>query len=312
MRRLVAPIVFCALLAVSCGSTQDGYLWYSTTQRTLLYLYPFASGPSTLYSFSATSGSGGSLALPVTLHVDGTAVTVSLSGAFGFKTDLIGQVEDGSLVLEVGGQNQLPSQITMQPASFDQFNQELSQLESAGSSSLPSQNQPGTSAGSGGQTRTVIYYPNNFSADQTVQGYCWEGSFSSTRDDAYRCMASNTIYDPCFTYGSTAVACPDLTEGPQRGTVIDLSQPLPQGGTDAPGSAGLWAFKLTNGDTCGLLTGMGPGLADYPYGCNGQADFACTNPGPPVDGTVEVTCGANDQNGGVTSLRSFTVAVIYK
>ena len=167
-----------------------------------------------------------------------------------------------------------------------------------------------SAAGSGQGTRTVVFFPNNFAATSTVQGNCWTSSIASGRSDAYRCMAGNYIYDPCFVYGSNSVACPTVGTGIEQGTVIDLTQPLPQAGSEAPGAAPPFALELANGDACNIETGAG--IANFPFMCGGKVSLACESPSAPVQGTVYVQCGPINSQGQVPSTKPYGVAVIYK
>ena len=167
-----------------------------------------------------------------------------------------------------------------------------------------------STAGSEQGTRTFVFFPNNFAATSTVQGNCWTSSIASARSDAYRCMAGNYIYDPCFVYGSNSVACPTVGTGIEQGTVIDLTQPLPQAGSDAPGAAPPFALELANGDACNIETGAG--IANFPFMCGSKVSLACESPSAPVQGTVYVQCGPINSQGQVPSTKPYAVAVIYK
>jgi hypothetical protein len=111
---------------------------------------------------------------------------------------------------------------------------------------------------------------------KTLTGSCWEGSIvDTTRRDAWRCLAVNLIYDPCFQPPNTRkprlLACstaPWLSEV----TMLRLSQPLPYSQANRGSSPNefAWALVLRNGGHCvrfggatGTIAGMG-----ISYGCS--------------------------------------------
>lgn len=129
-----------------------------------------------------------------------------------------------------------------------------------------------TAAGSpaAAATKVVVFKPEHFTATQTVSGSCWTGSIAAPRAGAYRCMTGNAILDPCFTgAGQGEVACPDPTSDPDRqeGTVLRLTKPLPAtaSATGQPDPRQPWRFTLTDGASCGAMTGTI--LPGHPYGC---------------------------------------------
>jgi hypothetical protein len=92
-----------------------------------------------------------------------------------------------------------------------------------------------------------------------VHGECWTGSsVAYHREDAWRCMVNNLIYDPCFvdmTVGdpSNPVLCP-VSPGSKH--VIKISQGyLPLDYMNHPGSAKVWALVLSNKVRCETPTG---------------------------------------------------------
>jgi hypothetical protein len=83
------------------------------------------------------------------------------------------------------------------------------------------------------KTKASIYYAYTSSGTvkfkaRAVSGYCWVGSLTVNRKDAWRCFVGNYIYDPCFSSSLDLgyVACPDarLT----KGVKIHLSKKLPR------------------------------------------------------------------------------------
>lgn len=91
-----------------------------------------------------------------------------------------------------------------------------------------------------------------------IAGSCWIGSIVTTRTDAWRCDASNVIYDPCFSASDTAreVACVIDPFSPQT-TMMRLTKPLPHGGDDLAGNGGVpWGVRTTDGHRCTYAAGM--------------------------------------------------------
>ena len=90
-------------------------------------------------------------------------------------------------------------------------------------------------------------------------GYCWEGSATTPRRDAWRCFVGNYIHDPCFSSARHPgiVVCPDV---PWRntGVKIGLTRPLPRvyRNRRSP-SARLepWALELLDGRRCLFASG---------------------------------------------------------
>jgi hypothetical protein len=116
-----------------------------------------------------------------------------------------------------------------------------------------------------------------------VKGSCWIHSLESERPDAWRCMAGNDIYDPCFS-GSSDVKKVACAEDPfsKRLTLITLTKALPTSGQEmklAGELAGLrlrgepWGIRLVNGDTCEFMTGA----TDVVHGM--RLNYACGRTG---------------------------------
>lgn len=91
---------------------------------------------------------------------------------------------------------------------------------------------------------------------KVASGYCFTSSEVTRRDDAFRCLVGNFLYDPCLSapHGRPIVVCPiPWSEG---GTEIHLTRPLPAAGSHAAPSLALepWALETTSGARC-LLAG---------------------------------------------------------
>lgn len=117
---------------------------------------------------------------------------------------------------------------------------------------------------------------SDFHAIETVSGYCWTDSISTSRGDAYRCMSGNSIYDPCFTPSARphAVACASNPFA-KRVVLLKLTKRLPSAPT--PATQWLqphnqpWGLRLTDGDTCTFVTGATDAVDGE------RLNYACTN-----------------------------------
>jgi hypothetical protein len=93
---------------------------------------------------------------------------------------------------------------------------------------------------------------------ESKSGYCWTGSLTADRDDAWRCFVSNGIYDPCFSSAQApgVVVCPNAW---LSGAVeIQLTKGLPRRYADnRPPSthAQPWNVELTNRQHCTFASG---------------------------------------------------------
>jgi hypothetical protein len=94
---------------------------------------------------------------------------------------------------------------------------------------------------------------------KTVSGSCFSGSLVRDRDDAWRCMSKNFIYDPCFSSPKAKgiVLCP-AAAWKRSGVEIKLMKPLPKKFADKrkPSTRGLpWAIETTSGMKCSFEAG---------------------------------------------------------
>ncbi len=116
-------------------------------------------------------------------------------------------------------------------------------------------------------TEVINYTPTEIPTE-TQSGSCFGSAIGLGREDAYRCMVGNQIYDPCFVVDDepTVVCGANPTTG-ETGFVLELTEPLP-----APDVGNLsmpWLIELADGTVCGLMTGTVVGVDDRtaPYGC---------------------------------------------
>jgi hypothetical protein len=132
------------------------------------------------------------------------------------------------------------------------------------------------------EVRVVVpFTPGGLVASLTVaaraSGSCWTASLASaSRPDAWRCMAGNSIHDPCFVgpAGADQVAACLQSPWSSRVTLLTLSGPLP-GNAARPGNlldGSPWALELASGERCTMLTGATWGVAGLRvnYGCPGD------------------------------------------
>jgi hypothetical protein len=117
----------------------------------------------------------------------------------------------------------------------------------------------------------------DFHVVETVSGNCWTDSLSTSRGDAYRCMARNSIYDPCFASAGHphAVAC-SSDPFAKRIVLFKLTKPLPSAPT--PMTQWLqphnqpWGLALTNGEKCIFETGATDAVHDE------RLNYQCKDP----------------------------------
>jgi hypothetical protein len=112
---------------------------------------------------------------------------------------------------------------------------------------------------------------------ESVMGHCFSGSLAANRNDAWRCLSKNFLYDPCFSSSKARgiVLCP-AAAWKRTGLKIVLSKGLPTkfGNKRAPSTQGLpWAMETFSGIKCSAFTGTAPALDGHAgrYGCrNGK------------------------------------------
>lgn len=157
-------------------------------------------------------------------------------------------------------------------------------------------------------TTVVTYSPRDMKAQKILDGSCWTASIASARSDAFRCMAGNEIYDPCFVIDPKSVGCPtDLDAG--RGVVLNLTKPLPAPESPLPAPQA-FAMVLQSGATCNRATGTV--VADYPYYCSGESGV-CQGPDlAKKQSAYFVKCGTPKDSLHVTGVTSNLVKTIYE
>jgi hypothetical protein len=123
-------------------------------------------------------------------------------------------------------------------------------------------------------TEVIYFTPPKPLPAQTKSGYCWVHSIAAwAREDAFRCMAGNTIYDPCFaTDKPDRVLCDVKPATGAAGFQLKLTRPLPpMDNPPAPAKPSPWLIQLADGSYCSAFTGTLPQVNGEParYGCQG-------------------------------------------
>jgi hypothetical protein len=157
------------------------------------------------------------------------------------------------------------------------------------------------------KTTTVTFNPATMKVTSTVTGSCWTGSIASLRSDAFRCMADNSIHDPCFKAAGNSVVCPTNVAA-NSGIRISLSKPLPRANPNATPNAFMMA--LAGGITCNMGTGtIVPG---YPFYCS--AGLVCAAPlgSAKKAPAVFVQCGKPKSGTAVSDTGRYLVTIMYQ
>ncbi len=140
----------------------------------------------------------------------------------------------------------------------------------------------------GSRTKTIIYQAFTASGKptihvtRTVRGYCWIGSVAAARNDAWRCLSDNDLYDPCFSSSKARgiVLCVSVP-WTRSGVKIKLTRRLPKPYAGKPSTKGLpWGIKTTTGLRCVLATGgtTAIGRVRANYGCLNSKEWLWGSP----------------------------------
>lgn len=118
----------------------------------------------------------------------------------------------------------------------------------------------------------VITFTPPTTTSNTVSGNCFSTSIASTRSDAWRCMAGNVIYDPCFSIPNNTkqVVCVRNPLEPSNDVTMNLTQPLPAAQNVASQDQHPWFLQLADGTFCNFFTGATGGVNGerINYGCS--------------------------------------------
>ncbi len=135
-------------------------------------------------------------------------------------------------------------------------------------------------------TEVLHYVPRDVPRNEKA-GACWTNSIAAPRDNAWRCMAGNEIFDPCFAFGP-AVVCGVNPAMANEGFRLVLDKPMPSTPAAASGETNTgWLIQLADGTICNRATGA-RGMVD------GQmTTYYCTskNPDDSVAVLGELTAG---------------------
>lgn len=134
-------------------------------------------------------------------------------------------------------------------------------------------------------------------------GSCFSTSVAVPRADAYRCLAGNSIEDPCFA-SPVATSPPTVACVPapwDEATVLTVTGTLPAASgvrlADDP-----WALQLANGARCVASTGTVPSVGAM------SLNYVC---GPGVDaGIIQVSGSPDEVSYGSPSAGSLTTVAI--
>ena len=104
-------------------------------------------------------------------------------------------------------------------------------------------------------TQVIVFHPEGVPTQERT-GSCWSTSDVLNRVDAWRCIADNSIYDPCFSIpgNSHAVICDTSPLSDSTGFKLNLTESLPARGTASPVKSA-WAFELADGTNCTFMGG---------------------------------------------------------
>ena len=153
-------------------------------------------------------------------------------------------------------------------------------------------------------------------------GDCWTESATVDRPEAWRCMAGNAIYDPCFSVTELhgAVVCGTDPPRGKGGFVLELTKPLPTREPSQVTDPLPWMLRLADGSICELSTGTTAQVdgQDVPYECSDSR--RCTDTCPYLTGvTSNLSRGAvwkadkvafSSSRRGVKLLKRTQVAVV--
>ena len=117
---------------------------------------------------------------------------------------------------------------------------------------------------------------------RTARGSCFTGALAVNRNDAWRCISGNTLYDPCFSSKKAkgVVLCPSAP-WKTYAVKLKLTKRLPKPDPGKPSTSGLpWAIKTTSGMQCVMDTGATKAIGKVRanYGCVGSQNFLWGSP----------------------------------
>ena len=136
---------------------------------------------------------------------------------------------------------------------------------------------PTAAAGGAGEATEVIrFVPAPPEGSAAREGSCFGNSLAAQgREDSWRCIERNQIYDPCFALDPEVIVCGANPSNGTPGFELTLTEPLPS--LDVPAAAVAaaatngWLVRLADGTICGFATGATGGVDDK------RANYSCTD-----------------------------------
>ena len=85
---------------------------------------------------------------------------------------------------------------------------------------------------------------------------CWTRSLASDREDAFRCMVGNLIYDPCFvnSFSKNKLVCPDHPPEESFNFNVEINESK-IGDIHKRDNQFPWQITLNTGEVCRFITG---------------------------------------------------------
>lgn len=125
-------------------------------------------------------------------------------------------------------------------------------------------------------TEKYYFFPgfdkNNHNSKELESADCWTRSISSDREDAFRCMVSNHIYDPCFvsSFDKTKLVCPIIPPSENLYIKSDIDE-SEIGEKYTRENQFPWQITLVDGTICRVITGATRAVLDkrVDYNCKG-------------------------------------------
>jgi len=132
--------------------------------------------------------------------------------------------------------------------------------------SAPLQKQPETRA-----TEVIDFQVPSVLPDDSVEGKCFASSVAQPyRNDAFRCLVKNSIYDPCFATAQEGIVFCQTNPFEGNAFLIKLTEKLPAiENLQNSGENWGWFVELSDGTYCSPFTGTRPVVDDNIafYGC---------------------------------------------
>jgi uncharacterized protein len=122
------------------------------------------------------------------------------------------------------------------------------------------------------KTEVITYLPGP-PTGEPQEGNCWTSSLAVWREDAWRCMAGNAIYDPCFSTDESVI-CGANPNAPTTSFLLLLTEPLPAPEVPQDTTGHAWQVELADGTVCEYATGATGGVAGE------RINYFCPSPNP--------------------------------